>query len=452
MRRVTIILLLLALFALPLALAAQDGDGGDDDAVAIDLEALAARVEAALESVEDALEEIDETKELTLELIGLTVDMFGLFEGLSAVFGIALPFIVAIAGFFGFRRLERSREELVEARERFETEMKDKGSELEDLRAQMERALREQRKSSTDASIALGLLSVGQSQYRGKDNDGAIRTFQQAMQYDPQNPIILYNLGYVQTQSSQFKAALESLGKAAALDENFFPAKAALGYVYRRIGDQRDADIQRLIQEEGKDRMDEQVTRLTAERVRDYNTSERYFIEALTELPKLIDEDGESWWGALGGLYRRRNQLNDAIDAYERAAEVTPKSSYPFSNLAMLQAEVGNIPQMLHRFERVEQLAYNEVQNDADNIWGYNDLVTARLALGDTEGAMEALEEVLEIATKDSPYALKSLRETLADRLMQYLPAERRPAVAQALERIAQFEAERNARPDDAES
>ncbi|TVR20112.1 MAG: hypothetical protein EA396_11165 [Anaerolineaceae bacterium] len=445
----TIILLLIALFALPLALAAQDDDAATDDAVAIDLEALAARVEAALSAVDDALEEIDDTKELTLELVGLTVEMFGLFEGLSAVFGIALPIIVAIAGFFGFRRLERSREELVEARERFETEMKDKGTALEELSAQMEGALALQRKSSTDASIALGLLAVGQSQYRGKDNDGAIRTFQQAIGYDTQNPIILYNLGYVQTQSSKFDDALESLHEATRLDENFLPAKAALGYVYRRIGDQKDTEVQRLIAEAGKDRMDDEVTRLIAERVRDYNTSERYFIEALNELPKLIDEDGESWWGALGGLYRRRSQLADAIDAYERAAEVTPKSSYPFSNLAMLQAEAGNIKEMLRRFERVEQLAYNEVQNDADNIWGYNDLVTARLALGKAEAAFEALEEVLQIASKDSPYALNSLRETLADRLLQYLPEERRPAIRQALERIAQFEAERAGDSDD---
>src|SRR5690606_40897737 len=84
----------------------------------------------------------------------------------------------------------------------------------------------------------------------------------------------------------------------------FAPALANLGYVLRRRADQLPAD-------------DMNRGRLMAE-------AELKLREALNLAPKLVDEDGESWWGSLGGLHRRRGQLDDAIEAYKLAQQVTP--------------------------------------------------------------------------------------------------------------------------------
>lgn len=369
-------------------------------------------VEALVVQVEEALVRIEELEGRANDMLGVAMDMFGLFEGFSGVFGIALPVIVAVAGFFGYRRLERAGDELREARERFDREIEAKQQELESVQKALENTIEDQKSSATNASIALGLLTVGRNQYKGKDNGGAIKTFEQALKYDPKNPVLLYNLGYVYAQSDKFDQALEALEKAREFNDEFAPAIAALGYVYRRMGDEMTKKLENMLEAE-IDKNDAQIETLQAEQIRIYNRSERYFIEALEKLPKLIDEDGESWWGALGGLYRRRGQIDNAIFAYEKGAEVTPKSSYPFSNLAMLQAEKRNLDEMRRRFVRVEQLAMGEVQADADNNWAFNDLITSRLVLGKYPEARQALDEALQIASKDSPYALKSLQDTI---------------------------------------
>lgn len=388
-------------------------------------------VEALVQQVEEALAKIEELEGRANDMLGVAMDMFGLFEGFSGVFGIALPVIVAVAGFFGYRRLEKAGDELREARERFDEEIEAKQQELESVQKKLEQSIKEHQTSSTNASIALGLLTVGRNQYRGKDNSGAIKTFQQARNYDPNNPVILYNLGYVHAQSDHFDEALEALEKAREFNREFAPAIAALGYVYRRMGDELSKQITNMLNT-GIDKNDPQIAEMKSKRIQTYNLSEQHFIEALGKLPKLLDEDGESWWGALGGLYRRRGQIDEAIDAYEKGADVTPKSSYPFSNLAMLQAEKRNIPEMERRFVRVEQLAYGEVQADADNTWAFNDLITSRIVLHKHAEAKQALDEALQVATKDSPYALKSLQDTLM-RLKDVLPEDEHPFVDEIL-------------------
>jgi tetratricopeptide (TPR) repeat protein len=126
-----------------------------------------------------------------------------------------------------------------------------------------------------------------------------------------------------------------------------------------------------------------------------------------------VDEDGESWWGSLGGLYRRRGQIDQAIYAYEQAGKVTPHSSYPFSNLALLYMQKHDRGEMLRTYKRVERLARGETQAEVDNYWAYADLFTSNLALGKLEQAEEALISVLDIAPTDSDYTLNLLIETL---------------------------------------
>ena len=112
-------------------------------------------------------------------------------------------------------------------------------------------------------------------------------------------------------------------------------------------------------------------------------------------------------------MHRRRGQVDDAIDAYKRAAEVTSQSSYPYSNLALLYLMKGDYSEMISTYARVEKLAWREVLADVDNYWAYADLLTARLAQGKVAESEEALDSVFATAPADSPYALESLLDTL---------------------------------------
>jgi tetratricopeptide (TPR) repeat protein len=143
------------------------------------------------------------------------------------------------------------------------------------------------------------------------------------------------------------------------------------------------------------------------------NQGEGMLLQALRISPSLVDDDGESWWGSLGGLYRRRGQVEQAITAYERAAKVTPHSSYPFSNLALLYMQTDNRAKMLETYKRVERLARGETQAEVDNYWAYADLLTSQLALGKTKEADDSLQSVIDLAPVESPYVLNMLIDTL---------------------------------------
>ena len=312
----------------------------------------------------------------------------------------ALGFIVTVGGgafaVIGVQRLFSAENELQKTREKFESELATKEKELDMLKTELSESAERQRRQSeaatTSAILALSLLPLGERQYRAQDFKGAMETYKRALQLDDMNPVTHLRLGYVSTQSGKLEEARHHLTRALEIEKDFAPAMAALGYVYRRIGEKM---------EDGVDR-DEML-----------NRGEGKLLEALRISPSLVDDDGESWWGSLGGLYRRRGQIDQAIKAYERAGEVTPHSSYPFSNLALLYMQTENRDKMLATYKRVERLARGETQAEVDNYWAYADLLTSQLALGKTDDAEGSLQSVIDLAPVNSPYVLNMLIDTL---------------------------------------
>jgi tetratricopeptide (TPR) repeat protein len=406
-RRLIVLLLITItlLLAFPLAGLAQQED--PSPITSEQLEDLVGRVEIAAERADNAVD--------------LALGLFGLFEAMTGVIGLVLPILAVVAGLLGFRRLESAQRELREARERFERDMQEREAELDHLRDELKYSVQKQREDGARASLALALLPLGERQYRAQDYEGALDTYHRALELDPDNPIIHYHIGYVHTQSGHLEKAEEHLSLSLERDPNFPPSLAARGYVYRRQGDKMEPGMERDIV---------------------YNKAEENFLRALHMSPKLMDEDKESWWGSLGGLYRRRGQIEQAIYAYEQCTKVTPHSSYPFSNLALLYMQSGNRQRMLETYERVEKLALREVQADVDNYWAYADLIVSRLALGMFKEAEAVLENALHAAPLDSPYTLESLLDTL-QRLNQVLEPAQRAAVERVMAHVRHFKSQR---------
>jgi tetratricopeptide (TPR) repeat protein len=375
----------------------------------------------ALTQALDAAERAEEAAHITEIYAGQAADFLGIFEAVGlivAVLDILITVLAVVGGFIGLSRLASAQSELTAARERFEREFGDmreryemlvseKEAELNQVRQQLER-------NADKANLALSLLSVGESQYKSQDFAGAIDIYERALELDEDNPIIHYRLGYVYTQSGNLEQARQALTRALDIEAGFPPALAALGYVYRRIGEKMEVGIER-------DMM--------------LNQAESKLLEALNLSPKLVDDDGESWWGSLGGLYRRRGQIGEAIEAYRQAAKVTPKSSYAFANLALLYMQQNNREAMIDTYKRVEQLAGGEVQADVDNYWAYADLLTAKLALGKYNEVESVLASVFQTVPTDSPYALELLVDTMG-RLAPVMPGDAAARIQQVMERI----------------
>ncbi|MCA9915812.1 MAG: tetratricopeptide repeat protein, partial [Anaerolineae bacterium] len=241
------------------------------------------------------------------------------------------------------------------------------------------------------------------------DYAGALNTYNRALELDPDNPVVHQRLGYVYTQSGKLDEAKHHYKQAIEREENFAPALAGRGFVYRRLGEQAEKRM------DNRNLADDERTQAMLERKRLLNQAEQMLIRALKLSPRLVDEDGESWWGVLGGCYKSREQIDDAIDAYNEATRVTPQSSYGLVNLALLYMKQNRRDEMLDAYEKVEKIARQEATSEQGNFWGYADLITSSLAIGKHEQALEALPIAISIAPVESPYMLEGLTDTLRD-------------------------------------
>jgi tetratricopeptide (TPR) repeat protein len=402
MRYVCLISLMIALCCGTAALA-QESD---------DLGAIATQIAVQIDRTEALINEANDDINNVFNLLGLL-----------EAFGFVVTIVGGAAAIFGVTRFISAQQDLQEARKRFDDEIASSRDRLAKETEQRQREfaeLREQlERSTSNATLALSFLPLGEGQYKSGDFKGAIDIYQRALKLDPKNPIINYRLGYAYTQSGMLEEAERYLQAALSTEADFAPALATLGYVYRRRGE----------------KMDESIERVTV-----LNKAEQHLARALELSPKLVDADGESWWGSLGGLYRRRGQIDQAIFAYSQAADVTPNSSYAFSNLALLYMQKNNRVRMLETYEQVEKLAADEVMADVNNYWAYTDLVTSRLALGMLPEAEKALDRVFTTTPDDAPYVLEALLDTLT-RLADVLEAEKAEPVRDFARRIkAQIE------------
>ncbi|MFO7322227.1 MAG: tetratricopeptide repeat protein [Chloroflexota bacterium] len=388
MRRLALMLTCLLILLLPAVAAAQEAVSEPD---------LAAAVEQAQAAAEEARRYAEDASNYLgiFESVGVAIGVFT---------GIVVPVLAIIAGFTGLSQLREARRELSDARERMELElqalrdklareMQDKQAELDALKKELEDSAHDERVRSDQATLALSLLPLAERQYRVNDYQGALHTYHRALELDPDNIVIHYLIGYVNTQMGNLDEAEKHLNRALELDSKFAPALANLGYVLRRRADQLPAD-------------DMNRGRLMAE-------AELKLREALNLAPKLVDEDGESWWGSLGGLHRRRGQLDDAIEAYKLAQQVTPAASYPAGNLALLYLQKRDKARMLEMFHRTERLAHRRVLADGGDFWGWADLMVARVALGKFDEAKETLEWLLASTPETATHMLENPLETL---------------------------------------
>lgn len=240
----------------------------------------------------------------------------------------------------------------------------------------------------------LSLQLLAEQQVRAHNNDTAIATLQRALAIDETDHATNYLLGYLYTQRKELDLAIEHLQRALTKEPDFTPAIAALGLALRRKGD-------------GLTAPDQQV-----ERQRLWEQAEARLKEALARDPRLTDAEGESYYGTLGGLYRRQDRLYAALDAYERAHQVTPHSSYPLINLASLHKRLGNDAEAENYFREVVQRALWQLDDDPRDNWTRCDLAQAYLVLGQHEAAFQHFARVLDQGAE--PGMLETVRSGLA--------------------------------------
>lgn len=213
---------------------------------------------------------------------------------------------------------------------------------------------------------ALSLLQLGEQQVKARNVKSALRTYQEAYALDPDNPATNYFLGYLYTESRQIEKGIEHLERALTQNEQYPPAEAALAYALRLKADKMaDSEEKNLL----------------------YAKSEQMFLDALAQDPAVRDVNGESFHAVLGGLYKRLNRMDEAIEAYKAAELVTPQNSYPIINLATLYYLRGDLKQAKHYYERSAAISARMLDDNPFDYWTRFDLSAAQLVLGNLEQA-----------------------------------------------------------------
>ncbi len=406
LRHLLLLILCLLLFVVPLS--AQESE--------VTPEPVPTQAEPRLEDYEELLADIEAIRDDARTAADMAFNLLGLFEALSFV----VTIVGGAAAIVGFRSFNQARGELDKTREEVKKEVKniedslktltdEQFKKLEDVRDDLENTAEEERKATSNALLANALIPLGERQYKATDYAGALTTYNRARELDGDNPVVHQRLGYVYTASGKLDEAKYHYEQAIEREENFAPALAGLGFVYRRLGEQAEKRM------ENRTLSEEERTKAMVERKQLLNRAEQLLLRALELSPRLVDEDGESWWGVLGGLYKRRDQIDDAIDAYKQATRVTPQSSYGQGNLALLYMKQNRRDEMLETYEKVEQIARQEATREQGNFWGYADLITSSLAIGKHEQALDAVPIAISIAPVESPYMLEGLTDTLRD-------------------------------------
>ena len=421
--------LIIAVFmGMSLSIQAQDSTPTRPPEAEATLNALVDRMESAAIRAEEAALLSQEGSQSVQNNVDFAFNLLGLFEAFSVI----LAIIAAALSYVGFNRVFQAAEELTNTRQevatqlenlkkQFDAEVAKQRKDANELRDRLEQSAEERRIITERALLAQAYIPLGERQYKAQDYSGSVSTYQQSLDLDPNNPVIHYRLGYVYTQQGDLDKAKYHYEKALSLADNFAPAMAGLGYVVRRQGEKLKDGVER------KEIM---------------NRAEHLLLKAMELSPKLVDDDGESWWGILGGLYKRRGQVDDAIFAYKQATIVTPQSSYGFGNLALLYMQKNQRDEMLETYAEVEKLSSAEAAADVNNYWGHADLVVSRYALGKAVLAAEVLERAIQIAPLESPYMLDGLQGTLED-LAKVLTEDKIPAIKQAIQTIQDEQARR---------
>ncbi|MCL4879149.1 MAG: hypothetical protein KJ064_21005 [Anaerolineae bacterium] len=290
-------------------------------------------------------------------------------------------------------RIQEETRELIARLERAERELLRREEQLAKLESQLEQSIASNQ-SRIDEQIqtaskmarrsfeALSQHVMAQRLARENNVEAAIKACRDSHDLDPDNVPNNYLLGTLLLRRGNLDESIEHLTEAftrarVSGEDASVPAQAALGLALRYKGDQTTDPM---------------------ERNRLYNQAEHYLLEATRSDPQLLTDDRESYFGVLGSLYRRQGRTLDAIQVYHRAAEMTPRRSYPQINLAMLYLNNHDPNQAEKYRQSAEAKARRRLEDTPEDYWAWHDVALSQLLGGNVDEAMRHFNEGIELS------------------------------------------------------
>ncbi len=143
-----------------------------------------------------------------------------------------------------------------------------------------------------------------------------------------------------------------------------------------------------------------------AQNKRDQGEFPRAGEESLRRAVRLAPDDFDAW-ASLGGVLRRAGDDAGAVEAYEKAVEVSDGHPYPLLMAIKLRAKASGRwdlgPESMLMLGRAMGIRAAQVQNDPpmDSPWSFFDLAEIHLYLGQGEKALQLAKQGLDDSTHD---------------------------------------------------
>jgi tetratricopeptide (TPR) repeat protein len=343
------------------------------------------RAQAAFQGASDALAEANAANTDAQNAVNSVETMLNFLQGAGFMVALAL----GAAAIYGFRNAQDTRRELKdEVKELADTrsDLKAEMQEFKDIRSEVDQhrealrrlpdtldhlgSLERDVRASIEhiQPIFLDLLQANQ-ELRLRNYDEAYTAVKRVLDLDPDNPLALYTAGWLELQyiPGQLEQGIKHLERAVQLRPDWPTAMAAYGVVLRRQALKASGAVRRDM----------------------FNQALGLLQQALGMNHNLIDINLESLWGPVAGIWRDTGKYDEAIEAYERARNVTPGSSYPHGNLAALylrkekfEPDTGYQEKALDMFQKTQELARAELTLVPNDYFHVMDIAMSTMVLG----------------------------------------------------------------------
>jgi tetratricopeptide (TPR) repeat protein len=230
------------------------------------------------------------------------------------------------------------------------------------------------------------ILHEAENAIRKRNVPAAIAKFKEAIAVERDDPKLYLKLGLLYKEQEKWQEALDALTKATNLADDYSDAFREKGIV------------------------ENQVCR-KANWSPDLTTGE----ESLRKAVELNPEDYDAY-ASLGGVLKRQKRLEEALDMYKRATEVSRGNPYPLLNELKIYLLINQTPSIENKYKfylkRAERILCAQVENKEplDTPWSFFNLSEVCLYLGDKEGFLKYLDEGIFCAAK---WQIETHREAL---------------------------------------
>ena len=182
-------------------------------------------------------------------------------------------------------------------------------------------------------------FSLAVQNHQEKKLDIAIELYNKILKADPNNTVILYNLGLALDDSGELEKAIDCYKKVIEIDPSYLSAHFNLGIVFKTLGEtQKEINCyEKIIKIKPDHTMANSSLAKAFKFLGDYQKAISYYEKTIKIDPSFIEAHNN-----LGTIFSELGENQKAIDCYKRAIKIDPNQETINKNLGNIYKEIGD--------------------------------------------------------------------------------------------------------------